>query len=267
VTNPEGDGLYQIAYEPELVPPIELMRTEGIDVLEEWFRWAEEWSMLLRVYGGIGFDTDVLEIGCGLGRTAFPLRYVLLGDGSYDGFEICREKVEFLERTFTKAHPNFRFTWADIHNTCYNPAGTIPAAEYSSPYPDASFDLVYAASVFTHMLPAATARYFHEARRVLRPGGRCVFSFFLLDNYRPGHPRPLSFANPSFAFDHSWGEYGDDFAIGVPDDPENMTAYRLGLLERFAAEAGLELVQPPVPGFWSGSSPTWVGAQDVVVLH
>lgn len=33
---------YQIAYEPELVPPLELMRQEGIDVLEEWFRRGEE---------------------------------------------------------------------------------------------------------------------------------------------------------------------------------------------------------------------------------
>jgi hypothetical protein len=42
---------YQIAYDPTLVPPLELMRQEGIDVLEEWFRWGEEWSMLVRVCG------------------------------------------------------------------------------------------------------------------------------------------------------------------------------------------------------------------------
>jgi len=116
---------HEIAYEPELVPPPALMRTEGIEVLEEWFRWAEEWSMLLRVFGRIRRDSAVLEIGCGLGRVAFPLRYVLGPEGTYDGFEIVRQKVDFLQRAFTPAHPNFRFAWADVHNTHYNPSGRV----------------------------------------------------------------------------------------------------------------------------------------------
>ena len=116
-----------LAYEPELVPPLALRRTEGIEVIEEWFRRAEEWSVVLRAYGGLGRDTAVLEIGCGLGRIAFPLRYVLGPEGRYEGFEIVREKVDFLQREFTPRHPRFRFTWADVHNAYYNPAG--PARE------------------------------------------------------------------------------------------------------------------------------------------
>ena len=257
----------QLAYEPKLLPPIELMREEGIDVLEEWFRWAEEWSMLLRIYGRITRNSSVLEIGCGLGRIAFPLRYLLSSEGTYDGFEICENKVRFLDQTFHQAHPNFRFIWANIHNTYYNPNGKILAADYRFPYPYNSFDIVFAASVFTHMLPEAAAHYFIEAAHALKPGGRCVFSFFLLDNYRPGQPRPLGFARPIFNFDHPYGDYGDDFATVVPENPEQMTAYSLRLIERFADQAGLELDQPPVPGLWSGSSQTWAGAQDLVVLR
>lgn len=81
-----------IAYEPNLLPPLELMQQEGIDILEEWLRWGEKWNMLQRFYRNISSNSAVLEIGCGLGRTAFPLRYVLSSDGSYDGFEICRNK-------------------------------------------------------------------------------------------------------------------------------------------------------------------------------
>ena len=257
---------YQIAYEPELVPPLELMRQEGIDVLEEWFRWGEEWSMLLRIYGEVTRSSSVLEIGCGLGRIAFPLRYVLSTDGCYEGFEICRNKVEFLERTFHRAHPHFRFVWANIHNTYYNPNGEIAARDYRFPYPDATFDLVYAASVFTHMLPDSAAHYFRESARVLKPGGRAVFSCFLLDNYRPEQPRPLGFGREAFNFDHPYGAYGDSFAIVVPDNPEQMTAYRFELLERFAVDASLSVAHAPVPGMWSGSTATWVGAQDVLVL-
>lgn len=123
------------------------------------------------------------------------------------------------------------------------------------PYPDGRFDVVYAASVFTHMVPESTRNYFSESARVLKPGGRCLFSFFLLDHYRPGQRRPLGFVT-----------IAEDFAIADQANPERMTAYRLCLIEDFAARAGLRLAQPPLPGLWSDSTETWIGTQDVVVL-
>jgi hypothetical protein len=110
------------------------------------------------------------------------------------------------------------------------------------------------------------AHYFCESSRVLKPGGRCVFSLFLLDNYHSGQARPLGFAREAFNFDHPYQDAGPHFAIGVPENPEEMTAYGLPLIEQFAEQAGLELAMPPAPGFWSGSHANWVGAQDVVVL-
>lgn len=259
-------GSLKLAHEPELLPPVELMRTEGIDVLEEWFRWAEEWSMLLRIYGRIRRESAVLEIGCGLGRIAFPLRYVLSARGTYDGFEICEPKIRFLNEAFAPRHPNFHFKWADIKNTWYNPKGSLDASSYTFEYPDEIFDVVFAASVFTHALPGVTARYFKEIRRVMRPDGRAVLSFFLLDNYERGRQRPLGFAKNIFDFDHAYGEFGDRFAISNPRNPEEMTAYRLDFLREMAADADLELLEEPLPGLWSAANPTWVGAQDVLVL-
>jgi SAM-dependent methyltransferase len=255
-----------VAYQPDLIPPLPLMRKEGITVLEEWFRWAEEWSFLLRLYGKIQMSSRVLEIGCGLGRTAFPLRYILL-NGKYEGFEICKYKVDFLQEHFTPAHSNFRFIWADIHNTYYNPEGKIAAEDYEFPYSPAMFDIVYAASVFTHMLPSITQNYFKQTARVLKKDGRAVFSFFVLDHYRPGEARPLGFSRAGFNFDHEYLEYGNEFKISNPENPEEMTAYKKALIEKYAAEAGLELVLEPVAGLWSGSFSTWIGAQDIVVLR
>jgi SAM-dependent methyltransferase len=255
-----------VSYEPELIPPFHLMQMEGIQVLEEWFRWAEEWSFLLRMYGKISPESRVLEIGCGLGRTAFPLRYILT-QGSYDGFEISSDKVEFLQKNFTKQYPNFRFILADIHNTFYNPAGEIQAETFKFPYPDSAFDIVYAASIFTHMLPDITEHYFKETARVLQKNGRAVFSFFILDNYRAGHTRPFGFAHTMFDLDHSYGSYGDSFKIANPANVEEMTAYKISLLEQFAKNAGLVWVQEPVAGMWSGITDTWVGTQDIVVLR
>lgn len=263
---PSAHG-YEIAFEPDLIPPLHLMSQEGINVLEEWFRWSEEWSMLLRLYGKIANDSNVLEIGCGLGRIAFPLRYILSAEGSYKGFEICKNKVDFLKSTFHQAYPNFYFFWANLYNTHYNPEGRLEACNYEFPSSDNEIDLVYAASVFTHMLPSTTKHYFKETARVLRPGGRAVFSFFLLDYYYSGQKRPFDFNEKCFNFDYSYKEYGDLFAIVSPQDPEQMTAYRFELLKQFAAEVQLSIVQEPLPGMWSGTSKNWVGTQDLLVLE
>lgn len=256
-----------IAYDPDLVPPLERMRLEGIDVLEEWFRWGEEWSVLLRLLGRAGLSSDVLEIGCGQGRVAFPLRYVLSGGGSYRGFDIDRDKIAWLVEHFEARFPTFRFAHSDVRNTFYNPDGQVAPEAFAFPYPDDAFDLVFAASVFTHMAPAATERYFAESARVLRPGGRCVFSFFLLDFYDPERPRPLGFAHERFRFAHTQPEWGPDVAIAEPANPEQMTAYRLSLLTGYAATAGLRLADEPLPGLWSGASSRAVGAQDLLVLE
>lgn len=190
------------------MPPLVLMRTEGIDVLEEWFRWAEEWSMLLRVHGPLARDAAVLEIGCGLGRVAFALRYLLSEHGRYEGFDIVRDKIDFLKAEFEPRHPNFRFTWADVQNTYYNPGGEVAGEQYRFPYDDESFDIVFAASVFTHMLPPIVARYIAESARVLKPGGRCVFSFFLLDNYEPGRAPPARLRTGGLQLRPSTGRLG-----------------------------------------------------------
>ena len=258
--------LPQIAYDPQLVPPLCLMRTEGIDVLEEWFRWGEEWSVLLRAFGGLRATSDVLEIGCGLGRIAFPLRYVLR-NGTYRGFDISSQKIDFLKTNFTTAYPNFQFEYADVKNTEYNPAGTLVATNFLFPYPDTAFDVVFAASVFTHMLPDACAHYFGEASRVLRAGGECLFSFFALDFYKPGHPRPFGFGHDRFTFAHSWANYGSEFALVAPENPELMTAYSSSLIRKMAERAGLVLARDPIPGLWSGTQDQFVGAQDLIVLR
>jgi SAM-dependent methyltransferase len=258
--------LVQTAYDPELIPPPSLMGTEGIMVMEEWFRWAEEWSFLLRNYGKITQRSNVMEIGCGLGRIAYPLRFILF-NGTYNGFEIVKDKVNFLQNHFTPSFPNFNFYWANIHNTYYNPTGDIHANEYRFPYDNNSFDVVFAASVFTHTLPDIAENYFRETARVLKQNGRAVFSFFILDNYRKGQARQFGFARAGFNFDYSYAYYGEEFKTSNPGNPEEMTAYKRSLLERFVCQAGLEFDMEPLPGLWSDSFEWTVAAQDIIVLR
>ena len=255
-----------VAYEPSLIPPEKLMRSEGITVLEEWFRWAEEWSMLLRIYGNLHASSRVLEIGCGLGRIAFALRY-LIPKGSYSGFEIVREKTEFLQKNFQAAHPNFKFRWANIHNTYYNPEGKQKASRYQFESKNNSFDTVFAASVFTHLHPEAALNYFKETARVLAPGGKAVFSFFILDYLQPAEQRPYGFSRPAFNFGYKLPLYGDSFAYSNPDNQEEMTAFSMTLLKQFASESNLEICGEPIPGLWSGRFKNGIGSQDLLILR
>jgi SAM-dependent methyltransferase len=251
--------------EPRLVPPLRLMQSEGIDEIEWWFRWADEWAVILRAFGGVGSTSDVLEVGCGLGRIAFPLRHVLV-DGTYTGFDISKTKIDFLNRTFRPAHPNFTFDWADLHNTDYNPDGAFSPETFVFPYEDESFDTVFAASVWTHLLPQYAAHYFDEIARVLRPSGTVFISAFLLDNFEPRRTRPPAFADPRFDLVHAFGDHGNDFAVSSVKNPELVTGYRMSFLEELANTAGLVLDRPALAGMWSGISPTWVIAQDLLVF-
>lgn len=255
---------HTVAYDPDLVPDPALMRTEGIEVLEEWFRWGEEWSMFLRLYGRLGPASSVMEVGCGLGRIAFALRH-LVRDGSYVGFDIIKRKIQFLQR-FTARYPNFRFAHADLHNTEYNPRGRLDPARFRFPYSDSSFDVVYAASVLTHLLPDRAAHYLHEMRRVLVPGGRAVISVFVLDWYAPERTRPLGFARAAFDFRHQLDDQAG-VAVSNPQNPEAMIAYSMDALAGMLEAAGLRLCEAPVPGLWSGAHPAPVGAQDVLVVE
>lgn len=262
---PPPSPQYALAFEPDLLPPRELMAHMINPNLEEWYRWAEEWSVLLRVYADLGRDSTVLDIGCGLGRIAFAIKYVV-SEGRYLGFDVGRQFIDFLQAHFTPAHRHFRFKHADIHNSYYNPEGQFSGAEFTFPCGDGEFDLAFAASVFTHMEPETTANYFREAGRALRVGGKCLFSFFILDHYTPGASRPNRFGEPDFNFDHGYRDHGDRFAIVDPENPEFMTSYSIAMIEEMAAQAGLRM-KTLVPGLWSGKFPRWIGTQDMVVLE
>ncbi len=128
---------------------------------------------------GLRPDHRVLDIGSGVGNLAIGLRDYL---HSYDGVDIHAEAVEWCQRAITRRHSTFRFHHADLASRAYNPRGAIPAREYHFPFPDESFDFIFLASVFTHMLPDAVEHYLHEIARLLAPAGVCVASFFLLND-------------------------------------------------------------------------------------
>ena len=126
-------------------------------------------------------DQAVLEPGCGTGRMAEPLTRYLTATGSYEGFDVMAEAVEWCQENIASSHPNFHFRHVDVLDRAYNPNGNLSPTEFEFPYEREAFDFVFLTSVFTHMLPPEVRRYMSEVRRVLRPSGRCLMTFFLLN--------------------------------------------------------------------------------------
>jgi SAM-dependent methyltransferase len=175
-----------------LVPPDDVLRVAGIGG-GDYLSVGREFLDYFRNLAELHRDQAVLEMGCGIGRMAVALTTYLKPPGRYDGFDVVRPSITWCESHITPRHPHFRFQFLDVANTTYNPGGQMRADQVAFPFPDATFDLVIAISLFTHVLPEGTLRYMTEARRVLRPGGRLFATWFVWRTDVPATPEALAF--------------------------------------------------------------------------
>jgi SAM-dependent methyltransferase len=186
---------------------------------------------------GIKADHDVLDIGCGVGRTARFLCDMLSPDARYEGFDIVEDGIRWCQENITPAYTNFRFQWTPLSNTLYSPDPSLPLAiEFEFPYPDESFDFAFAHSVFTHLLPDVTQHYLEEVNRVLRPGGVLYGTWFLFD------VGPTRLAHPLVAEMHA--DLSGMFAVLQPDIPEGAVGYSEPFVRSLLEKAGLTINEP-----------------------
>lgn len=262
-TPPDDElGLHPLLWPDQraLIPPRALW-VGPQDPFIHFVRWMWEFRAYLVLLCDLAADSAVLELGCNHGRTMLGLVDYLRPPGRYDGLDIMPAQIAFAQERIQGAHPHCRFTLADIHNQIYNPTGRLTADAYAFPYPDAHFDVAYAASLFTHLQPAAAANYLRQTRRVLRPGGRALYSFFVLDHYRG----PGTSAWEGYEFNHPLPGHAD-VAVFNPALPEQVIAYGRRAIEAMADAAGL-VVERVLPGFWSASHQRSVNEQDLVLLR
>jgi ubiquinone/menaquinone biosynthesis C-methylase UbiE len=144
-------------------------------------RTGEEIRDQLVTLGGLQPHHRVLDVGCGIGRVAVPLTGYLGKEGSYEGFDIVRPGIRWCRRRIGSRYPNFRFRHIDLRNDLYNLSTGKRAKDFMFPYEDSDFDMVILTSVFTHMLLEDTDHYLSEIYRVLKPGGVCFATFFLMN--------------------------------------------------------------------------------------
>lgn len=229
-----------------------------------WFEGSEQFHAIGREFfgyfkelGGLKPGEHVLDVGCGAGRMAIPLMEYLGPQGSYDGFDIVPDGTAWCREAITSRAPNFRFAHSDIYNKSYNPAGKVKASEYRFPYPDATFDFVFLTSVFTHLLPPDLEHYLSEIHRVMKPGGRCLITYFLLtDESR----RLLDAGKGTLAFLPETNGY----RVVSLEEPESAIAFDQAYIESLYKKLGFREVGPARYGSWCGRA-EHLSYQDILV--
>lgn len=136
-----------------------MAKSVGSQTMECFYSSGNKQVSILRHFGLLD-HWAVYDLSCGCGRTAQALARNGWS-GRYVGADIIEEFISYAQKTT----PGFLFL---VHHN------------YTVAAEDSSLDLVFAWSLFTHLLLEETSLYIEDAFRSLRPGGKLIFSFLEL---------------------------------------------------------------------------------------
>jgi len=249
------DYIYSLQNPDSMIPPKSANFVGGGD----FDTVGQEFKQHFIELGGLQPNHRVLDVGSGIGRMAVPLTTYLTAEGSYCGIELVSKGVKWCQRRITRRYPNFQFQQCDVFNKMYNPKGKYAARNYKFPFDDGSFDFVLLTSVFTHMLPEDVKNYTKEVSRVLKPGGKCLITFFIMNQ----ESRTLVESGQSsrdFKYQLD-GCYTIDMSI-----PEGAIAFDEAVVSELFASHGLAITKPVQYGSWCGRS-EFLSYQDIIVAE
>lgn len=203
-------------------------------------------------------DARILDLGCGYGRIALELLARLSPDQRYTGLDPHAEAIEWASQHIAPRHPNASFARIDIASDVYNSGGQVDARSYRFPFADASLDLVFMISVMTHVGSETVEAYLREAARTLKPDGRLIATYFLLDE---SVDELLAAGRSSFTMRWPHGRS----RVENPDSPELAIAHPRQLILAMLSDAGFA-APAVVEGSWCGRAGTGLmDYQDLVI--
>lgn len=247
-----------------LVPPREI--NPNIGFIPRRAAYATEFvtsgnriAEMLVSYAELQPFQSVIDIGCGIGRVARALTRLLSPAGQYHGFDVDPAAIAWCQRAY-RPFNNFAFTHAPVGYVNVKVNAPIRGEEFVFPYAGATIDLAFSVSVYTHLSQSVIDHYLAETSRVLRPGGVCVNTFFVIDEFAIEAMR-AGRADRSY-IDQTDGTYLCDprtANLGVGFAPDIITSLH---------EAhGLTLAPPVRFGTWTGRTIESFVYQDVVVAR
>jgi len=142
-------------------PDLAMAMSVGCLTIEDFIVTGDGHVAVL-VHHGLRDGMAVYDLGCGSGRTAQALRRSGW-QGSYKGADIERRLIAYLKAKC----PGYA---AVVHRQT-----SIDAA-------DASLDMIFLWSVFTHLYPEECYLYLLDMFRALKPGGKVLLSFLEIEN-------------------------------------------------------------------------------------
>jgi ubiquinone/menaquinone biosynthesis C-methylase UbiE len=238
-----------------MIPPLELMH-DGPVGFEEFKTNGEEFFRYYTKLCDLKPYERMLDVGSGIGRKTFLLTDYLNHEGSYEGLDIVKTGIDWCTERITRKYPHFTFQRIDVFNQHYNPNGRYKASEYRFPFADESFDFAVLGSVFTHMLAEDVEHYLCEVARVLKTGGRCLISFFLLNESSLTLMRANnSTINLNINLGSCW--------VTDASDPEAVTGYEEDFVRGVYDRYNLEIKKPIHYGAWCGRE-KFLSYQDLI---
>ena len=158
------------------LPPSQLRTAVSGSDVGGFYQIGESWA---QVISHLIKDNDtILDIGCGCGKTA---RLLLLNPNiEYIGFDICKPLIEWSKiyiESPTKGP--FQFRHFDVASEVYNPLGQLNGNNVQFPIDSDSIDFSFAASLFTHIFEDVCINYLKETQRVLKKGGKALYSIHI----------------------------------------------------------------------------------------
>lgn len=238
-------------------PPIYLRRHVG--PLRSFETSGTEFMIYLRLIAKLKPGERILDIGCGCGLVALYLKKYIGPECLYMGVDVHQPSISWCQRNITPKDPHFVFDHLDVHNEMYNPRGRQRAENFNFPLTNNGFDIVLLKSVFTHMRPNEVENYLKEISRLLSDNGRCLATFFLL-NQTQEKLRQEGLNKLDF-------RYGDDkWRYIRKTSPESAIAYNEDFFQEMLDRCGLIIAEPIIYGTWSGSG-LGVSFQDMLLLR
>ena len=188
---------------------------------------AREAVTQLRDLTGLSDTSRLLDIGSGQGRLAIGLAADTPGFEGYVGIDVHLPSVQWCRRNISGVFPCFQFLHLDFKNERYNPSGVPFRSPLALPFEDASFDVAFLYSVFTHMLSADVRRYLKELHRLLRANGRAFFTVYVEDDCEDEVENPAGYLE----------------SLGVSKGALHRVRFNRSHFERMLRDAGLEVVR------------------------
>lgn len=234
-----------------------------------------EWGHVIGVFQSLFYRTlpthtgnQLLDVGCGTGLLAIAAEPFLHGGGQYTGLDVMTKDIAYCRKTYPK--DRYNFVHFDLKNPLY--AAGQADAKVDWPIDSGSKDMITALSVWTHLDESDSIYYLKEVARVLKPGGKAIITFFLMDeHYDAALPKKddsvADFYNtPRSKWIYSEPAYDSKewFTTKWAGVPEAAIGVVPSGFDRMVAESGLKVAEY-YPGNWKDRPGMYF--QDVVVFE